>query len=57
MSHFRQHAGHQYGQSIEDENPSVSAAICGLCGKKYDMDLDEWSKCPVNLRRSLDSGV
>jgi hypothetical protein len=52
--HFRLYACHQYGDNTKDENPSAAAARCGLCGKKYDLDYDEWSKCPINLRRSLE---
>jgi len=51
--HFKRYACHEYAKWTHHQNPNVAAAICGHCGQRYDVDYDEWAKCPVNLKASL----
>jgi len=55
-AHFLQQDCHEPDQKAEIKGVypiSWAMAVCKLCGREYDIDMDQLAKCPVNIRRSL----
>ena len=55
--HYLERACHERDPNrdpIESANSSAAMAVCRHCGEEYDTDMDQLSKCPVNLRKSLE---